>query len=109
MIRRPPRSTLFPYTTLFRSTAADAEGDTGGNDVRARNPAGVDRIAERDVAEGCAADDPHGREASLERLLCVRGAEERELARHLGETAVLPVAVPDRPAGQMDVGVDEAR
>ena len=21
MIRRPPRSTLFPYTTLFRSTA----------------------------------------------------------------------------------------
>src|SRR4051794_29597640 len=26
MIRRPPRSTLFPYTTLFRSlTAADAK------------------------------------------------------------------------------------
>src|SRR3712207_8536312 len=24
MIRRPPRSTLFPYTTLFRSTFADA-------------------------------------------------------------------------------------
>src|SRR2546430_17457347 len=24
MIRRPPRSTLFPYTTLFRSTAATA-------------------------------------------------------------------------------------
>src|SRR3712207_4581913 len=32
MIRRPPRSTLFPYTTLFRSLAkqmvADAEGGT---------------------------------------------------------------------------------
>src|SRR5256885_3154042 len=26
MIRRPPRSTLFPYTTLFRSVA-DAEGN----------------------------------------------------------------------------------
>src|SRR5256885_3342067 len=26
MIRRPPRSTLFPYTTLFRSTQADAAG-----------------------------------------------------------------------------------
>src|SRR3712207_7080439 len=25
MIRRPPRSTLFPYTTLFRSVAAHAE------------------------------------------------------------------------------------
>src|SRR2546430_7699554 len=24
MIRRPPRSTLFPYTTLFRSVAEDA-------------------------------------------------------------------------------------
>src|SRR3712207_6014229 len=27
MIRRPPRSTLFPYTTLFRSTHADAGAD----------------------------------------------------------------------------------
>src|SRR3712207_8635746 len=26
MIRRPPRSTLFPYTTLFRSGAAGAAG-----------------------------------------------------------------------------------
>src|SRR5258706_3964531 len=25
MIRRPPRSTLFPYTTLFRSVLASAE------------------------------------------------------------------------------------
>src|SRR3712207_7621017 len=25
MIRRPPRSTLFPYTTLFRSSEGDAE------------------------------------------------------------------------------------
>src|SRR2546427_5858045 len=34
MIRRPPRSTLFPYTTLFRSCAANelhpAEGKAGG-------------------------------------------------------------------------------
>src|SRR5260370_29732853 len=26
MIRRPPRSTLFPYTTLFRSIRADGAG-----------------------------------------------------------------------------------
>src|SRR3712207_8611193 len=26
MIRRPPRSTLFPYTTLFRSHGLDAQG-----------------------------------------------------------------------------------
>src|SRR5256885_9193427 len=27
MIRRPPRSTLFPYTTLFRSAAAVRRGE----------------------------------------------------------------------------------
>src|SRR3712207_7274344 len=26
MIRRPPRSTLFPYTTLFRSAASTSDG-----------------------------------------------------------------------------------
>src|SRR5258708_21259357 len=44
MIRRPPRSTLFPYTTLFRSMLArEALGDelvrehlAGGIDRRAR-------------------------------------------------------------------------
>src|SRR3712207_6887860 len=29
MIRRPPRSTLFPYTTLFRSEAEPAGGGPG--------------------------------------------------------------------------------
>src|SRR2546430_11939934 len=30
MIRRPPRSTLFPYTTLFRSFAPDVWAFPGG-------------------------------------------------------------------------------
>src|SRR3712207_7483927 len=30
MIRRPPRSTLFPYTTLFRSTGAAGEPQPPG-------------------------------------------------------------------------------
>src|SRR5260221_1979877 len=36
MIRRPPRSTLFPYTTLFRSTAPHAlfTPDAGGVTMR---------------------------------------------------------------------------
>src|SRR3989442_8376185 len=29
MIRRPPRSTLFPYTTLFRSRGRPADGGIG--------------------------------------------------------------------------------
>src|SRR2546425_3438414 len=34
MIRRPPRSTLFPYTTLFRSRRSDE--DAAGNRPRRR-------------------------------------------------------------------------
>src|SRR2546430_8524558 len=30
MIRRPPRSTLFPYTTLFRSQALEPRVETAG-------------------------------------------------------------------------------
>src|SRR3712207_2598802 len=33
MIRRPPRSTLFPYTTLFRSEEVVAAVDEGGIDL----------------------------------------------------------------------------
>src|SRR3712207_6871613 len=36
MIRRPPRSTLFPYTTLFRSRRDGRDERLGG----ARHPAG---------------------------------------------------------------------
>src|SRR3712207_7211901 len=43
MIRRPPRSTLFPYTTLFRSPKASAralrpEGQSGGSMTTASSP-----------------------------------------------------------------------
>src|SRR5690242_21438017 len=40
MILRPPRSTLFPYTTLFRSAVFGATGSIGGStlDVIARHP-----------------------------------------------------------------------
>src|SRR2546429_6813867 len=38
MIRRPPRSTLFPYTTLFRSLwLAATEGQLQGGDGKARS------------------------------------------------------------------------
>src|SRR5258708_37471915 len=35
MIRRPPRSTLFPYTTLFRSQAVQPPVDVGVPQVQA--------------------------------------------------------------------------
>src|SRR5260370_15113832 len=50
MIRRPPRSTLFPYTTLFRSQAAQPElqelQDAGPPAVRRPASGGRDRESE---------------------------------------------------------------
>src|SRR5256885_9065489 len=40
MIRRPPRSTLFPYTTLFRSVVS--QGDAAMNADVARTNSGMD-------------------------------------------------------------------
>src|SRR3712207_8508847 len=37
MIRRPPRSTLFPYTTLFRSDRCDAGPDAVAGGVEGRD------------------------------------------------------------------------
>src|SRR3712207_8201554 len=55
MIRRPPRSTLFPYTTLFRSEArpelALGAGADGAERRRVRRAAAFDagRVAQRDA------------------------------------------------------------
>src|SRR5437764_11372057 len=48
MIRRPPRSTLFPYTTLFRSHGATSKSrsNTASNSTKHKSPhlvAGEDR------------------------------------------------------------------
>src|SRR3712207_7970835 len=66
MIRRPPRSTLFPYTTLFRSE--DAEG---GHHLRGQPP---------DLG-GAALAEPDGGEVQR---------EERGLVADAGVVQVLP-------------------
>src|SRR3712207_7411016 len=57
MIRRPPRSTLFPYTTLFRSAGR------GGSAAAACLPARAFRrhAAARDDRDGAAAGAGHRR------------------------------------------------
>src|SRR3712207_7296888 len=54
MIRRPPRSTLFPYTTLFRSSRPASDGLAQPRD---RDGAERRREPQRDRAVG-----EHGRE-----------------------------------------------
>src|SRR3712207_8015383 len=69
MIRRPPRSTLFPYTTLFRS---HARSPTGPSVPRTRRPA-PDRRRER--SPGLDDHRPPGRRR--DRRLRLAGAERR--------------------------------
>src|SRR2546430_16336612 len=78
MIRRPPRSTLFPYTTLFRSLAHTA--DVTRHRLGGREPVRVDVVQrdldvvelgeEEDVAEQVLREDD------------AAGADERDLRRH---------------------------
>src|SRR2546427_13287022 len=77
MIRRPPRSTLFPYTTLFRSEEADSA-------ARAADQL-ADRLADR-------VEDPRHLEAGADEL--ARRVERRELV-------LPPVAFREEPS-QLD-------
>src|SRR5947209_10124695 len=56
MIRRPPRSTLFPYTTLFRSqprhdAGKEQPGDRRGDRALARPGASVQRLGGKRLVE----------------------------------------------------------
>src|SRR2546430_15713681 len=53
MIRRPPRSTLFPYTTLFRSDPADSLPADDRDLVPPRGAFLVASIDGESVAGGC--------------------------------------------------------
>src|SRR5258707_8964081 len=50
MIRRPPRSTLFPYTTLFRSAANDFDRRLGGVERQRLGAEGRTIVAVRERA-----------------------------------------------------------
>src|SRR3712207_8399278 len=51
MIRRPPRSTLFPYTTLFRSALAQKEERLARLARRVENLAARERAQVRDALD----------------------------------------------------------
>src|SRR2546425_4014548 len=71
MIRRPPRSTLFPYTTLFRSPALEC-----GSALRSREP--------DDDLQGCDRSEEHTSELqSLAYLVCRLLLEKKNRTRFL--------------------------
>src|SRR2546422_6822146 len=63
MIRRPPRSTLFPYTTLFRSHLARGADDEGRSLLRVEGTEAfkvLSRLTEREMG----ADDFEDRKST---------------------------------------------
>src|SRR5262245_64518118 len=71
MIRRPPRSTLFPYTTLFRSRACLQE-------TRHRRAAGADE----DIGSAIARSEEHTSELqSLRHLVCRLLLEKKKIVQ----------------------------
>src|SRR5438045_8399660 len=68
MIRRPPRSTLFPYTTLFRSVLPmPASPPTQANEPR---PASAAASAARRVASSDRSEEHTSELQSLRHLVC---------------------------------------
>src|SRR2546425_8926769 len=76
MIRRPPRSTLFPYTTLFRSRAVRAH-QAGARPVGSTARLARVCLRDRPLARGLAARCRRGPEIPARRDRVRRGVMER--------------------------------
>src|SRR3712207_8460223 len=79
MIRRPPRSTLFPYATLVRSAAERLAGGAVQVDADAVVLEALEPMARRDVARQDPAD------AAMRVLHLGRDAHRRRSEEHTSE------------------------
>src|SRR2546430_17105771 len=102
MIRRPPRSSLFPYTTLFRSTSAHGQGHetTFAQIIADQLGVDFDKIV---VRHGDTLNTPMGNGTGGSRSLAVGGSailqaalrvqdKARRIAAHMLEAAPVGVA-----------------
>src|ERR1051326_6116290 len=93
MIRRPPRSTLFPYTTLFRSHLHRAGCSHHAN---AKSQRKVDSVSiafrtKRHLRPGCTRGACGGRVAPCDRVYAASGLSSLFLAvRELGLLSTKP-------------------
>src|SRR2546422_8713247 len=102
MIRRPPRSTLFPYTTLFRSEvelkAQGREDDEGGGGEHQRRHDALRRSGEaaRQHVDRARAQSEEGQDDRLSRGDVGRGEPVREPGRAENERRIERRALEDR-------------
>src|SRR2546425_8176061 len=91
MIRRPPRSTLFPYTTLFRSARAAvderrvAAGGAAGRKLPELAEARPERRRDRVSLPGCRSEEHTSELQSLAYLVCRLLLEKKK--RHPQQSA----------------------
>src|SRR2546425_13115034 len=100
MIRRPPRSTLFPYTTLFRSAVGVASGDLNlavWQDAQRRAPAGDLQRPDRGEALARGVEELSGVEDS--RAIRREAAGDQDLAA-LEEDGPVGLTRNAKPPGQ---------
>src|SRR2546422_5440735 len=88
MIRRPPRSTLFPYTTLFRSRAESWRDPPGARSAGRRRAPG------RRTAAGGARSEEHTSELQSRLHLVCRLLLEKKKPGH--SNGVRLVSTPER-------------
>src|SRR5437016_8847712 len=102
MLRRPPRSTLFPYTTLFRSidNVFDGRRGPGGSRWVAEKPGEQTLILAFDAPQMIHRSEEHTSELqSLTNLVCRLLLEKKKKKSHMyrkrlfeiGETQNLPL------------------
>src|SRR5260370_27693809 len=99
MIRRPPRSTLFPYTTLFRSAcgARAAAGEASDQEIRRRRAASCrDRTTARPLANGRSEEHTSELQSHLN-LVCRLLLEKKKQARQRQRCGSLSAAAPTLP------------
>src|SRR5436309_7305701 len=102
MIRRPPRSTLFPYTTLFRSTVARAAGQVH-DDAATLSLEAADRLA-AEMPRRDRSEEHTSELQSRENLVCRLLLEKKKKTRRPRTPATIHErdtrrAAPSRSAG----------
>src|SRR5438270_5866716 len=80
MIRRPPRSTLFPYTTLFRSPRPNAFGQRDIQTLQALSRRILDNI--KSAAEVSRSEEHTSELQSQSNLVCRLLLEKKKNIKH---------------------------
>src|SRR5947208_12634740 len=84
LIRLPPRSTLFPYTTLFRSVAGIQERASGGADRGSRSK-GTDYQGARPPRRVTRSEEQTSELQSPDHLVCRLQLEKKNQQKHADE------------------------